>query len=228
MANRWESNRNSNRIYFLGLQITAYGVCSHEIQRHMLLGRKIRTNLDSILNSRDITFPGKLHIVKVMGFSSSHVWMQELQHKESWALKNWWFWTVVLGNTLESPLDSKEIQPVHPKGNQSWIFIGWAEDEAEALVLWPTDAKNWLIGKDPDAGKTEIWGEGDNRGWVDWMASWLDRHEFDQSLGAGDGQESLTCCSPWGLKQFNKTAWLNWTDSDRKNTLTTSSSHVSK
>ena len=97
--------------------------------------------------------------------------MQELQHKESWAPKKWWFWTVVLRKTLQSPLDSKEIQPVHPKGNQAWIFIGRTEAEAEALVLWPTDARNWLIGKDPDAGKPEAWGEGDNRGWDGWLAS---------------------------------------------------------
>ena len=87
------------------------------------------------------------------GFSSSHVWMWELDYKESWALKNWCFWTVMLEKTLESPLDSKEIQPVHPKGNQSWTFIGKTDAEAEALVLWPPDGKNWLIWKDPDAGK---------------------------------------------------------------------------
>ena len=91
------------------------------------------------------------------GFSSSHVWMRELEYKESWALKNWCFWTVVLEKTPESPLDSKEIQPVHPKGNQSWMFIGKTDAEAEALILWPPDGKNWLTGKDPDAGKD--WGQ---------------------------------------------------------------------
>ena len=89
------------------------------------------------------------------GFSSSHVWMWALDYKESWAQKNWCFWTVVLEKTLERPLDSKEIQPVHPKGNQSWIYIGRTDAEAETLILRPPDAKNWLIGKDPDAGKTE-------------------------------------------------------------------------
>ena len=103
------------------------------------------------------------------GFSSSHVWMWELDYKESWALKNWCFWTVVLEKTLESPLDCKEIQPVNPKGNQSWIFTGRTDDEAEAPILWPPDAKNRLTGKDPAAGKAE--GERDDRGWNGWMAS---------------------------------------------------------
>ena len=91
------------------------------------------------------------------GFSSIHVWMWELDYKESWALKNWWFWTVVLEKTLESPLDYKEIQPVHPKGNQSWIFIGRTDAEAETPILWPPHAKSWLIGKDLDAGRD--WGQ---------------------------------------------------------------------
>ena len=97
--------------------------------------------------------------------------MWELDYKESWALKNWCFWTVVLEKTLESPLDCKEIQPVHPKGNQSWVFIERTDVEAETPILWLPDAKNWLIGKDPDAGKDKAGGEGDNRGWDGWMAS---------------------------------------------------------
>ena len=108
------------------------------------------------------------------GFSSSHVWMWELDHEESWAPKNWCFWTVVLEKTLESPLDCKEIQPVNPKGNQSWIFIGRTEAKAETLILRPPDVKNWLIGKDLMLGKTEglkAGGEGDDRGWDGWMAS---------------------------------------------------------
>ena len=105
-----------------------------------------------------------------LSFSSSHVWMWELDHKESWALKNWCFLTVVLEKTLESPLDCKEIQPVHPKGDQSWIFIGRTDAEAENPILWSPDVKSWLIWKDPDAGKD--WGqEGDDRGWDGWMAS---------------------------------------------------------
>ena len=109
---------------------------SHEIKRSLLLGRKAITNLDSILESRGITLLTKVHLVKVMFFSSTHVWMWELDHKESWALKNWCFWTVMLEETLESPLDCKEIQPVHPKGNQSWIFIGRTDAEAETPVYF--------------------------------------------------------------------------------------------
>ena len=134
-----------------GSNITANGECSHEIKSHLLLGRIAMTNLDSILKSRDITLPTNVHLIK--GFSSSHVWMWELDYKESWELKSWFFWTVVLEKTRESPLDCKEIQPVHPKGNQSWIFIRRTDAQPEAPILWPPDAKNWLIWKDPDAGK---------------------------------------------------------------------------
>ena len=130
---------------FLGSKITANGDCSHDIKRCLLLRRKAMTNLYSILKSRDITLPTKVHLVKAMVFPYSHVWMWELDHKESWALKNWCFWTVVLEKTLESPLESKEIQPVNPKGNQSWIFIGRTDAEAETPILWPPDTKSWLI-----------------------------------------------------------------------------------
>ena len=136
-----------------GSKITVDGDCSCEIKRLLLLGRKVMTNLDSILKSRDITLPSKVHISQSYGFSSSHVWMWELDYEESWALKNWCFWTVVLEKTLESPLDCKEIQPVHPNRNQSWIFIGRTDAEAKTPILWPPDAKNGLICKDPDAGK---------------------------------------------------------------------------
>ena len=121
--------------------------------------------------------------------------MWELNYKESWPPKNWYFWTVVLKKTLESPLDYKEIQSVHPKGNQSWIFTGRTDAEAEAPILWPPDAKSWLIGKDPDAGKDWRWEE---RGMteVGWH-HWLNGHEFEQALRVGEGQGSLACCSPW-------------------------------
>ena len=141
---------------FGGSKITADGDCGHEIKRHLLLGRKVMTYLDSILKSRDITLPTKTHLVKAMVFLVV-MYECELDHKESWAPKNWCFWTVVLEKTLESSLDSKEIQPVHPKGNQPWIFIGRTAAEAETLVLWPADVKNLLIWKDPDAGKD--WGQ---------------------------------------------------------------------
>ena len=116
-----------------------------------LLGRKARTNIHSILKSRHITLLTKVHLVQAMVLPSSHVWVWEMNHKEGWALKNWCSWAVVLEKTLESLLDSKEMKPVNPKWNQSWIFIG--RTNAEAAILWLPDAKCWLIGKDPDAGK---------------------------------------------------------------------------
>ena len=133
---------------FLGApKITADGNCSHEIKRHLFLGRKTMTNLDSILKSRDITLLTKVCLVKAMVFPIV------MYGCESWVLKNWCFWTVVLEKTLESPLNSKEIQPVNAKGNQSWIFIGRTDGEAETPILWPSDVKGRLIGKDPDAGQ---------------------------------------------------------------------------
>ena len=137
--------------------------------------------------------------------------MWELNYKESWEPKNWCFWTAVLEKTLESPLDCKEIQLVHHKGNQFWIFIGSIDAEAETPVLWPPDVKSWLIGKDPDAGKD--WRQEEKRTTEDEMVGWhhqLDRHEFEQALGVGDGQGSLVCCSPWGCKELDMTEWLNW------------------
>ena len=186
-----------------GSEVTADGDCSHEIKRCLLLGRKAMTNLDSILKSRDITLPAKVHLV---GFSSSHVWMWELFYKESWVPKNWCFWTVVLEKTLESTLYSKEITPVHPKGDQSWIFIG--RTDVETPILWPPDVKSWLIRKDPDAGKH--WGQEEKGMIEDEMVGWhhqLSGHEFEQVPGDGDGQESLACCSPRGRKQLNTTKW---------------------
>ena len=125
--------------------------------------------------------------------------MWELNYKESWAPKNWCFWTVVLEKTLESFLDSKEIQPVHPKGNWSWMFTGRTDAEAETPILWAPDVKNWLIGKDPDAGKD--WWQEEKEMTEDEMVWWhhqLNGHEFEQALGVGDEQGSLVCCSPWG------------------------------
>ena len=132
--------------------------------------------------------------------------MWELGHKESWTLKNWCFWSVVLEKTLESPVDCKGIQPIHPKGNQSWIFIGRTDAEVETPVLWPPDVKNWLIGKDPDAGK--VWRQ-EEKGTtedvvVEWH-HWLNGHEFEQALEDGEGQGSLVCYSPWGRKESDMT-----------------------
>ena len=176
MANRWGNNGNSDRLYFFRVQITADGDCSHEIKRSLILGRKVITNLDSILKSRDITLPSS----QGYGFSSSHVWMWELDYKENWVPKNRCFWTVVLEKALESPLDCMETQPVHPKGNQSWIFIGRTDAEAETPILWPPDAKTWLIWKDPDSGKD--WRQ-EEKGTVEneivrWH-HWLNWHEFE-------------------------------------------------
>jgi len=146
-------------------------------------------------------------------FSSSHVWMWELDHKESWVLNNWCFWTVVLEKTLESPLDYKDIKPVNPKGNQPWIFIGKTDAEAETPILWPPDAKNWLIGKDPDAGKDLRQAEKGTKEdeMVRWH-HWLNGHEFEQAPGVGDGLGNLVCCSPWSHKQSDTTEQLNWTE----------------
>ena len=168
--------------------------------RHLLLGRKAMTNLDSVLKSRDTTLPPKIHIVKD-GFSSSRVWMWELDHKEGWAPKNWCFWTVALEKTLESPLDCKEIEPVNPKGNQFWIFIGRTYAEVEAPILWPPHVNSQLIGKAPDAGKD--WRQEEKGMTENEMAGWhywLNGHEFEQALGGGKGQGSLECFSPWGCR----------------------------
>ena len=146
------------------------------------------------------------------GCSSGHVWMWELDYKESWVPRNWCFWTVVLKKTLESPLDCKEIQSVHPKGDQSWVFIGRTDAEAETPILWPPYANSWLIWKDPDAGKD--WRQAEKGMKEDEMVGHhqLDGHEFEQALGVGDGQGSLVCCSPWGHKKSDITVWLNWTE----------------
>ena len=136
----WIDGETAVDFIFGGSKITADGDCSHEIKRHLLLGRKAMINLDSILKSRDITLPTKVHpSSQSYGFSSSHVWMWELEYKESWSPKNWCFWTEVLEKTLESPLECKEIQPVNPKGSQSWIFIRRTDAEAET---WEPDVKN--------------------------------------------------------------------------------------
>ena len=200
---------------FWGAPKSLQMVCdrSHEIKRPLLLGSKAMTNLDSILKSRDTTLPTKVHLSSQgYGFSSGHVWMWELDHKESWVPKNWCFWTVVLEKTLERPLDCKEIQPVHPKRNQSWIFI--VRTDAETPKLWPPDMKKWPIGKDPDAGKD--WRQEDMGMTEDEMVGWhhqLDGQESEQAPGVGDRQRSLLCCSHGVIKSQT---WLSdWTELNR-------------
>ena len=201
---------NSGWLLFLwGSKITADGDRSHEIKRCLLLGWKAITNLDSIFKSRDITLPSKISLVN--GFSSSHVWMWEVDYRESWGLKNWCFWTVVLEKTLESPLDCKEIQPIYTKGNQSWIFIGQTNAEAETPIVWPPDAKNWLIWKGPNPGKD--WRQEEKESTEDEMVGWhhqLDGHEFEQALGVGDGQGSLAA-AVHGITK-SQTQLSDWTD----------------
>ena len=145
--------------------------------------------------------------------SSGHIWMWELDCEESWVPKNWCFWTVVLEKTLESPLDSKEVQPVHTKGDQSWVFIGKTDAKAETPILWSPLAKSWLIGKDSDAGRD--WGQEEKGMTEDEMAGWhhwLDRHEFEWTPGVGDGQGGQVCCDSWGCKDSDRTEQLNWTE----------------
>ena len=143
------------------------------------------------------------------GFSSGHVWMWELDCEECWVWRNWCFWTVVLGKTLESFGLSKEIQPVHPKGDQSWVFIERTDAEAETPILWPPVVKNWLTGKDSDAGKDWKQKKGMTEDEMVGWHLWPNGHEFEQVLGDGEGQGSLVCCSPWGCKESDLTERLN-------------------
>ena len=179
MANRWETVEKMRDFIFLGFKITAHGDCSHEIERCLLLRRKVMTKLDSILKSRDITLPAKVCLVKAMVFPVTmygcEIWtINKAECQRIDAFELWW------EKTLESPLDCKENQPVHPKGNQSWIFIWRTDAEAETAILQPLDVKNWLIGKDSDAGKDlrqEVKGmtEHEMFGWH----HWLNGHEFE-------------------------------------------------
>ena len=174
----------------LRIHLPQHGECSQEIKRCFLFGRKAMTN---------IAFEKQRHYFAHKGpYSQSHVWMWELGHNEGWAPKNWCFWTVVLEKILESSLDSKDIKPVNPKGDQSWILIGRTNAEAEAPILWPPDVKSWLIGKDPDAGKD--WRQEEKGTTEDEMVGWhhrLKRREFKQALGDVERQGSLVCCCPW-------------------------------
>ena len=203
MEKQW---KQCHTLFFGGCKIIADGDCSHEIKRWLLLGRKAMTNLDSIFKSRDITLLSR----QGYGFFSGHVSMWELDCEESWELKNWCFWTVVLEKTLERPLDCKEIQPVHSKG---LVFFGRNDAKAETPVLWPPHAKSWLIGKDCDAGRD--WGrrrrEWQRIRWLDGITDSMDV-EFEWTPGVGDGQGGLACCNSWGCKESDTTERLNWTE----------------
>ena len=207
MANTWGSNGNSDRFPLLGSKITADGDCSHEIKRHLLLGRKVMTNLANVLKSRDITVSTKVHLVEAMAFpvvtyGCESLTIKKAEHQRIDAFQLWCW---------RGLLDSKEIQPVHPKGNQSWIFTGRTDAEAEATILWPPDVKNWLIGKDHDAGKD--WRQKEKRVTEDEMVGWhhwFNGHEFEQTLGDGEGQGSLVCCNPWVTKSWTRLS--NWTE----------------
>ena len=191
---------------FLGSNIIADGNCSHEIKRSLLIERKAMTNLGSILKSRDITLPTKVCLVKAKVFPVVMMW--EFDYKESWVLKNQCFWTVVLEKILESPLDCKEIQSVHPKGNQSWIFIGRTDAEAETPILWPLDGRTDSLEK-TDTGKHWRQEKGTTE---DEMVGWhhrLDGYEFEQAPGVGDGQKAW-CAAVHGVAKSR--TQLSWTD----------------
>ena len=182
----WQVDRETVADFiFLGSKITADGDCSHEIKRYLLLGRKVMTNLDSILKSRDITLPTKVCLVKAMVFPvvtyGCESWtIKKAEHQRIDALSTKEFWTAILEKTPESHLDCKEIQPVHLEGDKSWVFIGGTDAEAETPVLWLPHAKNWLTGKDPDAGRD--WGQKEKGMTEDEMAGWhhqLDGHESE-------------------------------------------------
>ena len=192
-------------------KITADGDCSHEFKRCLLLGKKVMTNLDSMLKSRDISLPTKVHLVKAMVFPVVMYGCESWTVKKAEQLKNWCFWTVVLEKTLESPLDCEKIQPIHPKGDQSWVFIGRTDAEAETPILWPRDAKSWLIGKDPDAGKDWRWEEkgmteDEKVGWH----HWLNGHEFESTPGVGDGREAWRAAVHGVIKSWTRLS--NWTE----------------
>ena len=191
-------------------KITADGDCSHEITPWKKSYDKPRQHI----KKQRYYFANKGPSSQSYGFSSSHVWMLELDHKESWVLKNWCFWTAVLEKTLEGPLDYKEVKPVHPKGNQPWIFTGRTDAEAEVPILRPPDAKNRVIGKIADAGKD--WRQ-EEKGTIEEEMDEFDgiTNSIDMSLFKLKGlvmEGNLACSSPWGLKELERTERLIWTE----------------
>ena len=170
----WQTDRETVADFIFGCsKITAESNCGHEFKRRLLLSRKVMTNLDSILKRRDVTLPTKVCLVMAMVFSSSHVWMWELDYQERWAPKTWCFWTVVLEKILERPLVCKEIQPVHPKWNQSWMFIGRTDVEAETLILWPPEWRADSFEKTLMLGKIEGGRRWQRMRWLDGITDWV-------------------------------------------------------
>ena len=214
----WQINGETvSDLIFLGSKITADGVCSHEIKRRSLLGRKVMTNLNSIFKSRTLLCQQRSEL--------SSLWFPVVIYGcESWTVKKaerWridafelWCWRRFL---RVSPLDYKKIQPVHSKGDQSWVFFGRNDAKVETPILWSPDAKSWLIGKDSDAGRD--WGQEEKGTTEDEMAGWhhrLDGCEFEWTLGVGDGQGGLACCSSWGHKESDTTELVNWSELKEK------------
>ena len=210
MAHRRENVDVVTDFLILGSKITAYGCCSHEIRRWLILGRKVMTNIDSVLKSRDITLTTQVCYSQDCDLHGSQAWFCELDCKEGRTPKNWCLQTVALEKTLESPLDCKEIKPVNLKGYQSWMLIGRTDTETEAPGFGPPEVNSRLIGKVPDAGKG--WGPKEKRASEDEMAGWhhrCDGHEFEQTSGNSEGQGGLACCSPWCHKESDMNGWLN-------------------
>ena len=201
MANRWGNNGNWEALLSWARKSLQLVTAAMKL-RHLLLGRKAMTDKGSILKSSNSTLPTKVHLAKAMVFPVVMCGCESWTTKKAECQRTWCFQTVVLEKTLESPLDCKVIQRVHPKGNQSWIFIG--RTETESPILWPPDGKSQLIGKDPEAGKD--WRQEEKGSTEDEMVGWhhqLNEHEFKQTLGDSEGQGSLACCSPWNQTQLS-------------------------
>ena len=212
MANRWGNNGNSGRLYFLGRQNHHRWWLQPWNSKTFASWKKSYNKPRPHIKKQRHYFANKGPCSQSYGFSSSYIWMWELDHKEGWVKKNWCFWTVVLEKTLESSLDCK-IKPVNLKQNQLWIFIGKTDAEAETPILCPPNAKEWLIWKDPDAGKDLRWEEkGTTEDEMVGCHHWLNGHEFEQAPRDREGQGSLACCSPWGRKELNMTeVWTTTT-----------------
>ena len=204
MANRW--GNNGKHVFILGAPKLLQIVTAAMKWKDPWSWEKSYDQPRKHIKKQRHYFANKVLSSQSYGFSSMHVWMWELDYKESWAPNNWCFWTVVLEKTLESPLENKAIKPINPEGNQHWIFIGRTDVEAEAPILWPPDGKNWLIWKGPDAGKD--WRQEEKGTTEDEMVGWhhwLNGHEFELIQGDSDGQRSLACYTPWGHKDFDTT-----------------------